>query len=110
MSIVDKYLEADRARLRRIVDNPEETAAARAIAAEQLNRLDPACRFCEKPTTSHGRGRCPVLARFQQRHGKDCTPTDGQAAELRRAMAEDEEHKRKAAQAKDARERQGRLF
>jgi len=106
--------EIEEKRLRKVLANKQASAFELEDAQQRLaaltERRDPKCQHCEKPTSTHNEAKCPILARFQQRHGRGSIPTAGQAAELRARLAADEIAKSRADAKRAAKGGQGSLF
>ena len=109
-SRLDRYRGQDLAALRRIIADPKSSEDARATAQLQLDRIDPICGYCQERRTSHGGAVCKVLSRFQRSAGKGLHPNSDQAADIRAKFAKEARDRARDAAAKDAAERQGKLF
>ena len=70
----------------------------------------PTCAHCEKLFSTHGDALCPVLARWQRKQGRGSIPSPGQAADVRKAIADDEAARQRAAAKRAAKNSQGNLF
>lgn len=104
----------ERRRLNGILESKDSHPFEREQAERDLKRLaeteDPTCQHCTLRSSTHGGTQCPIVITFQRRVGKGLFPTPKQADDLRRALAEEEAAKARAAARKEAKNRQGSLF
>ena len=108
----ERHKAAELARLRRQLESPVSTDFEREDAARRIGLLTdgPTCAHCEKLFSTHGDALCPVLARWQRKQGRGSIPSPGQAADVRKAIADDEAARQRAAAKRAAKNSQGNLF
>lgn len=105
----------ERQRLQRIIGTSglsdfEYSEAQRLLSALE-ERVDPTCPHCTKRSSAHGQPICPVVASFRRRGGgRDGFPTETQASDVRRLMAEAEEKAERDAWAAELKAAQKLLF
>lgn len=115
MSAAQRHVEAEIKRCEAVITNPEAHPFEVETARKQLAKYVAArakpiqkCPWCHS-LEPHLAPTCPVIARWNRRN-KGTMPTDGQAAELRAKMAQEDEDVRRGERRRQNKNRQQKLF